>query len=96
MPAPFPLRQEATQLTIPSPGEHTDERFASILVRQSITLRPEHPRTEEIPYDMYCPSVRDKIEERKCAQCGVYFASKKTADIHRYMSVSFSSSYNKL
>ena len=58
LPGPFPLAQP---LHIPSPGNHSSQKFTSLLLRQSVTLRPEYPRIKEIPYDLYCPSVKDEM-----------------------------------
>ncbi|KAK3932313.1 Carbamoyl-phosphate synthase arginine-specific large chain [Frankliniella fusca] len=77
--APFPLVQDGTKLRIPEPEEHTNEKFAPLLVRQSTVMRPKHARTEELAYDTYCPSVRQVLADRKCPHCKVCFAAKKNS-----------------
>lgn len=81
LPAPFPLSQNPFR--IPSPDEVGSEIFPSLLVRQCLTLRPDFSQGREIPYDTYCPSVKDDINGRTCSVCGLYFASKKAMNSHR-------------
>lgn len=81
LPAPFPVSQRP--FFIPSSEAMESEKFPSLLVRQSLTLRPNYSRTKEIPYDLYCPSQRDNVEGRTCPTCGVYFATKNSMNEHR-------------
>ncbi|XP_062546366.1 uncharacterized protein LOC134212476 [Armigeres subalbatus] len=37
----------------------------------------------DIPYDTYCPSVHDKITDRSCKDCGIYFASTTLLKSHK-------------
>ena len=37
----------------------------------------------DVPYDLYCPKVFDKVHERTCEECGIYFASKKAKMSHK-------------
>ena len=64
LPAPFPMSQNPFR--IPSPEEVGSEIFASSLVRQSITLRPDFSQGRGIPYDIYRPSIRNDINGRTC------------------------------
>lgn len=81
LPAPFPMSQNPFR--IPSPDEVRSEIFSSLLVRQSITLRPDFSQGREIPYDLYCPSIKDNIIGRTRSICGLYFASKKSMNRHQ-------------
>ena len=42
------------------------------------------PVTEfkELPYDYYCPSVKN-VADRVCSSCGIYYPSKVVVDRHR-------------
>ena len=83
LPAPYPWKQGL--LRIPAPEEHNQEKFPSLMVRQQLTLRPEYSRTKEVSYDLFCPTVTDAVTERCCPSCGLYFASKASIHIHRYV-----------
>ena len=37
---------------------------------------------KEVPYDLYCPKVQEKIKERMCPKCGIYFPSKAAKTRH--------------
>lgn len=80
-PAPFPMSQNPFR--IPNPDEVGSEIFPSLLVRQCLTLRPDFSQGREIPYDTYCPSIKDDITGRTCTICGLYFASKSSMNNHR-------------
>ena len=36
-----------------------------------------------LPFDYYCPSLKDNLKERVCIKCYRYFPSKKAAALHK-------------
>jgi len=83
LPGPYPTRSTTNGIEVPSPDKHKDGKYAPFLLRQAWDIRPPCASTQEMPYDSYCPSVRSDIEERKCPNGGVYFASKASKERHR-------------
>lgn len=81
LPTIFPMSQNPFR--IQSPDEVGSEIFPSLLVRQSITIRQNFSQGREIPYDLYCPPIKDDINGRTCSTCGLYSASKKSMNSHR-------------
>ena len=82
LPAPMPLMQ-GSSLSIPKMNEMKEEKFAPFLLRLAVQLKPELNGFKLMPYDFYCPSVQAKLKERTCNECNVYFASKKSLEIHK-------------
>ncbi|KAJ8680344.1 hypothetical protein QAD02_016131 [Eretmocerus hayati] len=81
VPALFPIIQDP--FSVPPPSDHSTKKFPSLLVRQSLTLRPFFPQTKELPYDYYCLAVQDDIDGRTCPECGIYFGLKVSASLHK-------------
>ncbi len=46
----------------------------------NLQVREKFGRT--VPYDVYLPTVKDKIEKRICKKCGKYHASIKSLGVH--------------
>lgn len=65
LPPPFPLRRTSSDglLIIPSP-EDTEEKdnFPDLFMRLAIGLKPVTATGLPVPYDYYCPSVRNEIQ----------------------------------
>lgn len=40
-------------------------------------------RSEEVPFDLCCPSVKELMPARTCDRCGLYFASVKSVKAHK-------------
>ena len=36
-----------------------------------------------MPYDLYCPSLKAKVKNRVCKQCGIYYRSLAARKRHR-------------
>ena len=36
-----------------------------------------------MPYDLYCPSLKAKVKNRVCKQCGIYYPSLAARKRHR-------------
>lgn len=51
----------------------------SLFVRNSVNVLKMIPKSlpayEELPYDLYCPSLQKVLQNRICKSCGIYFAS---------------------
>lgn len=77
-PAPIPLCQ-TEGLKAPAVKSDGEKRFPSLFVSQ--ILRPENilpsslKEYKVLPYDLYCPSVQDVLQNRICKICSIYFAS---------------------
>ncbi|KAJ8682384.1 hypothetical protein QAD02_018176 [Eretmocerus hayati] len=84
LPPPFPLRRkECGILGIPTPADtNPNDSVHDLSLRQSIGLRPCTTTGSPVPYDYYCPSIRDQITGRLCRICGAYFGSKKRKELH--------------
>ncbi|KAE8742067.1 hypothetical protein FOCC_FOCC012394 [Frankliniella occidentalis] len=84
-PAPFPMRRGDKGFYVPKPEEVEEtDSFPSLMVRLGSNLKPSGEGFPNLlPYDMYCPTVRNKILGRTCNQCGHYFASIKNATSHQ-------------
>lgn len=68
---------------IPLPEEQAETKFAPLLLRTSLNLRPIQKQFPTLPHDFYCPSVQSELENRVCKYCGFYTSSKKGAMKHR-------------
>lgn len=79
---PYPLNQTKNGPVIPDFSEK-NMKFAPLLLRMSLNKKPSHNKFSQIPYDMYCPSVQESINDRTCSVCHVYFSSKKGMKNHK-------------
>ena len=52
---------------------------------QSIMLNSILPKTKfkVLPFDYYCPSIRDTIKKKICSKCNIYFSTGKALKSHR-------------
>lgn len=82
LPPPYPITQVDGHPTIPDPEEHDGKSFAPFLIRHCLSIQPSHAFIN-MPYDLYCPSVRADLEKRCCSTCGSYFSSITRAAQHR-------------
>lgn len=79
---PYPLHQtNEGSIIIPPPNSEQPIKFAPLLVRLAVKITPKH-EYQQIPYDLYCPSVFREIKERICDQCDTYFATKSSLATH--------------
>lgn len=81
LPPPFFLRQSSSKLVIPSAVD-TEAKFAPLLVRLALKIKPQSDVFEKIPYDYYCPSVQASLKDRVCPECALYSASNKAMRTH--------------
>ncbi|XP_068989951.1 uncharacterized protein [Neodiprion pinetum] len=83
LPPPYPLKMTDSGLTIPPPNDKTEFKFAPLLLRLSLNMKPESSQFSILPYDFYCPSIQADLASRICQFCGFYTSSKKGALKHR-------------
>jgi len=89
LPGPVPLLH-SEQGIIVSKVENERSFYGSLSLR--LSLKVFEPRICEIspqPFDWSCPSLQDKVRERVCNVCMMYFCSKKAVGSHK-KSVHFS------
>ncbi|KAF2894447.1 hypothetical protein ILUMI_11727, partial [Ignelater luminosus] len=87
LPSPYSILQSSCGLYIPKPEDHDRKTFASFLLQRSFGITSTHEGFEKMPYDLYCPSLKDERHQlvgRTCKQCGLYFCTKKNAQTHRW------------
>lgn len=88
LPAPFPWRRSATGPFVPVPAEVLkSDKLMGLWQRLACTraLKPQVAANfkGEIPYDLYCPSLRDQIGRRTCRTCDLYLPSVAAVTRHR-------------
>ncbi|KAJ8678332.1 hypothetical protein QAD02_014119 [Eretmocerus hayati] len=71
-----PYRLSRSPFKIPAPEGVTEEKFPPFFLSQSLSLRPNYSRAKEIPYDLYCRSLKGEVEKRSCPGCGIHFAAQ--------------------
>ena len=61
---------------------------------QRVLYKVLDPKTKypTIPFDLYCPSVQDKLAHRFCSDCGQYFSTVSAKKTHRKVHKNTSSS----
>lgn len=57
----------------------THGHFASLFVRRTLDTEPTEAT---LPYDYFCPSVMQQLDNRICKKCNLYHASKKSMMNH--------------
>jgi hypothetical protein len=62
-------------------SEDMTGHFYSLSWRLSLKCLIEHPY-HVLPFDYYCPTIRENIEERMCEFCGLYCSSKNSVKSH--------------
>jgi hypothetical protein len=67
----------------PAPIESEEGRFGSL--GQHFLLKALDPNTEflQMPFDLYCPSIQDKMAQRIYGRCGLYFSTVLALNNHR-------------
>lgn len=50
--------------------------FAPLLKRLLLNKSPNEAKSfDEVPFDLYCPSMKDKLKKGVCSKCGRYWPS---------------------
>ena len=61
---------------MPEPKCHKKTPFAGLSTRLSLKLKPSAAENlKEVPYDLFCPKVYEKVACRTCNVCSLYFPS---------------------
>ena len=85
LPTPVPIVQTLHGIMAPEPEDVMDSKAFGGLYRQ-IALADIVPKAaaayEQLPYDIYCPSVATKLNSRICQTCGLYMSSNKAVKLH--------------
>jgi hypothetical protein len=85
LPPPISITQTSEGLK----GSTRDEpqHFPSMFLLNSINTSKMLPKPvsgfKVIPYDLYCPSLKDCLKDRVCANCGLYFATQVMLKEHK-------------
>ena len=84
LPAPVPTRLEKNGRIIPEKKsvKAEDTFVENLWHRMAIDNLVAVTEFKELPYDYYCPSVKN-VADRVCSSCGVYYPSKAAVDRHR-------------
>lgn len=75
LPPPVSLTQTSHGLI--GSSQDSIQHFPSLFVLNSLQIDQilQKKAYKTIPYDLYCPSLKDVLKERVCSTCGLYFAS---------------------
>lgn len=58
--------------------------FATLDKRMRVKAQPgKAKKFKMVPYDLYCPSMKDQLEKGICEFCGSYWPSKAAKDRHK-------------
>lgn len=89
---PIPIKQSHEGLKIPNviaENQKVHLFYPSLFVTKSLDLEKLLPKEEKkfklIPYDLFCSSVRENLNERICKCCNLYFASVTLLRKHKSM-----------
>lgn len=77
LPPPIKMKATSSDLTVDEEGE-----FIGLLLRLSLDLQVDAKGFLQVPYDYFCPSVKQKLASRSCKYCGLYHASIKSMNRH--------------
>uniref|UniRef100_A0ABD2VUK1 C2H2-type domain-containing protein n=1 Tax=Trichogramma kaykai TaxID=54128 RepID=A0ABD2VUK1_9HYME len=82
LPPPMKIGQSFERGMYPAKFNEKGCKFLPLLARLATKIEPNAPGFIKVPYDYYCPSVHNKLSERSCSVCGLYFCSKKACEEH--------------
>ena len=76
LPVPVPVRQIPEGPAVPSvsdvkASDHVDNLWKRIGIQELIP----NSGFNQISHDLYCPSLKAKVKNRECKQCGIYYPS---------------------
>lgn len=69
LPPPLKVSQSFKSGIFPTPVEKPG-KFLSLFVQLSIDIHPNAPGFINVPYDFYCKTMKLKLHERTCTNCG--------------------------
>lgn len=87
LPPPLPITYSSSGLTIPNPSstfrnvDPVKYLFPKLAIQNMLNIDRLIPSEassfrDNIPYDLFCPSVKSTLRDRMCKHCNHYFASK--------------------
>ena len=84
LPAPVPVRQISEGPAVTSVTDiKASDRFVDLWKRIGIQQLIPNSGFSQMPYYLYCPSLKAKVKNRVCKQCGIYYPSITTFKRHR-------------
>ena len=85
LPAPIPVRQIPEGRTLPCVSDvKASDGFVDFWKRIGIQQLIPNSGFSRMPYDLYCPSLKAKVRNVVCKQCGVYYPSIVARKRHRH------------
>ena len=84
LPAPVPVRQISEGPALPSISDvKASDRFVDLWKRIGIHQLISISGFSQMSYNFYCASLRAKLKNRVCKQCGIYYPSIAACKRHR-------------
>ena len=78
------MRQIYERPAVPSVSDvKANDRFVDLWKRIGIQQLIPNSGFSQMPYDLYCLSLRAKVKKRVCKQCGIYYPSIAACKRHR-------------
>ena len=75
------MEQSSAEVIIPPPNDKT-AKFVPLLLNLVLKSKLGSEKFKIIPYDLFCPSIQNVLENSVCKECGIYFASNKSMLAH--------------
>ena len=83
-PAPVPVRKIPEGPAVPSVSDvKASDRFVDIWKHIGIHQLNPNSGFSQMPYDLYCPSLKANVKNRVCKHCGIYYPSIAARMRHR-------------
>lgn len=79
---PIQIVQSLTGLQLSNPEQHDGKTFSEFKLAQYLKIKSSLD-INNLPYDLFCPSVKSEVQDRTCKDCGIYFCSKRAVADHR-------------
>ena len=74
LPGPVPVRQIPEGPVVPNVNDvKPGDRFVGLWKAKSIQQLIPKSGFSEMPYDLYCPSLKTKVKNRVCKECDIYY-----------------------
>ena len=84
LPGPVPVRQISEGPVVPNVNDvKPSDRFVDLWKAKSIQQLIPKSGFSEMPYDLYCPSLKTKVKNRVCKECDIYYPSIAACKRHR-------------
>ena len=84
LPGPVPVRQIPEGPVVPNVTDvKPSDRFVDLWKVKSVEQLIPKSGFSEMPYDLYCPSLKTKVKNRVCKECDIYYPSIAACKGHR-------------